>query len=545
MTVTTTRAGEEAAASLPEHLRSTAAAETVSVPVLPFDGAAVMEDADPWEVLDELVATVVQVDRFLNVVTAWRTELLDRARSLGERVHTVRFGEPAPGMARRSMVAELATALRVPERTMGELVDAAQALVEHYPAALAAMRTGEVSYRHAEVLMDHTRDLDGAGRAQAEAALVELASRQTVSRFRASARRWRDRHHPRALGERHRAAAEQRGVWVDPSLDGMAYLSALLPAAQAHAVHDGVSGIAATLQGPGESRTLAQLRADVLCALLLDPAAGPLARAVAQGSVISAGSEGAPGSAPATTSGLDLALVCGVRDACTAGTPDPGIPGPASTLRTADGAGLDRLTGVSPLPPWVTTRGIRPQVVVTVPFLTLLGRSEEPGHVAGFGPIDAASARELAGRATGWTRILTDPVTDEVLDVGRTRYRVPEHLRRYVQVRDQTCRFPGCARPAARCDLDHTVAWEEGGGTSEGNLAHLCRAHHRLKHMAGWDVEQRAGGVLHWTSPLRRRYVTEPALAIHGRAAPGEPPARVADGGRVGGLVGGVVDRSG
>ena len=555
MTVTTTRAGEEADASVTDLLRSAASTASGSVPVRdrPPGGSAAVDGADPWEVLDELVSTVVQVDAFLHAVTAWRTELLDRARSFGERVHTVRFGESAPGMARRSMVAELATALRVPERTMGELVDEAQALVEHFPAALAAMRTGAVSYRHAEVLMDHTRDLDGPGRARAEAALVELASRQTVSRFRASARRWRELHHPRELAERHRAAAEQRGVWVDPSLDGMACLSALLPASQAHAIHDGVSGIAATLQGPDESRTLAQLRADVLSALLLDPAAGPLARAVAQGPAMgSAGSDGAPGSATATTSGLDPTLVCRLPSARTTGIPASTTPAPASvarapasTLRTGPARRAGRSAGVSSLPPWVTTRGIRPQVAVTVPFLTLLGRSDGPGHLAGFGPIDAETARELAGRATGWTRILTDPVTDEVLDVGRTRYRVPEPLRRYVQVRDQTCRLPGCARSAARCDLDHTVAWEDGGRTAEGNLAHLCRAHHRLKHLAGWEVEQRPGGVLRWTSPLGRRHVTEPALAVHDRGAPDEPPAAVANSGHAAALVGAVVNRSG
>jgi hypothetical protein len=30
---------------------------------------------------------------------------------------------------------------------------------------------------------------------------------------------------------------------------------------------------------------------------------------------------------------------------------------------------------------------------------------------------------------------------------------------------------PGCGRPAARCDLNHTIAWHAGGVTCECNIA--------------------------------------------------------------------------
>lgn len=463
---------------------------------------------EEWELLDRLVATVVQVDALANAVSAWRTELVDAVRRLGEQVHTHRFGEAVPGMARRSTVAELATALRIPERTMAAQVDAAQALVEHHPAALAGMCTGAISYRHAEVLMEHTADLDRPAREAAETALLELAARQTVSRFRASARRWRDGHHPRAVEDRHRAAAEKRGVWVDPSLDGMAYLSALLPAVQAYAIHDGVTGLASGLQGPDEVRTLDQLRADVLSALLLDPAGAALARAVRGDGAV------APCSLTSSTTVTPSTTVASSSSAAVVEDDTLAAAGDA-TVREADAtplaASLGERCGV---PAWVVERGIRAQISVTVPFLTLLGRSDEPGHLAGYGPLDAGTVRTLAAEASGWTRILTDPVTGDALDIGRTRYRVPGSMRRYLRQRDGTCRFPGCMRAAARCDVDHTVAWEDGGGTSVANLAHLCRAHHRLKHLAGWDVEQSTGGVLRWRSPVGRTYVTEPAIPV-------------------------------
>lgn len=159
----------------------------------------------------------------------------------------------------------------------------------------------------------------------------------------------------------------------------------------------------------------------------------------------------------------------------------------------ADIAG-DLLAGVLGAP----SGGI--SVAVTVPVMTLLGRSEDSGFLDGYGPIDADTARRLAGHATSFTRLLTHPVTGTVLDVDRTSYRVPADLKRWLAVRDGGCTFPGCGRTTRGCDLDHTTAWEDGGMTSATNLAHLCRHHHRLKHNSSWKMKQTPHGV-EWTSP--------------------------------------------
>ncbi|MBG6055054.1 hypothetical protein IWX81_001465 [Salinibacterium sp. CAN_S4] len=159
-------------------------------------------------------------------------------------------------------------------------------------------------------------------------------------------------------------------------------------------------------------------------------------------------------------------------------------------------------------------RGIRATVLVTVPVLALLGLDAAPATLEGFGPIDARTARELAATAPGFTRILTHPETGAVLSVGRDRYSAPADLRRYLRVRDETCRFPGCGRLAGGCDLDHTVDWHTRGPTDHDNLAHLCPGHHHVKHHTRWTVAQLDGGVLQWTSPLGRTYLTSPAIEI-------------------------------
>jgi hypothetical protein len=96
--------------------------------------------------------------------------------------------------------------------------------------------------------------------------------------------------------------------------------------------------------------------------------------------------------------------------------------------------------------------------------------------------------------------------------VGRDSYRVPQDLKNWLQVRDVTCRFPGCSRHAARCEIDHTQDWAHDGHTRHDNLAHLCKSHHLLKHKTDRQVAQaRDGtGTLTWTSPAGRDYVTEP-----------------------------------
>jgi hypothetical protein len=152
---------------------------------------------------------------------------------------------------------------------------------------------------------------------------------------------------------------------------------------------------------------------------------------------------------------------------------------------------------------------VQVKVQVTVPASTLLGTSDQPGELAGYGSIPAALARRIAEdpRAT-WHRLLTDPVDGGLLDYGRTTYRPPANLNDHVRARDVTCRFFGCQQPSDRTDLDHTQPYP-AGPTSADNLGALCRTHHRLKHETGWTLEQDQGNFI-WTSPTGRTYTRTP-----------------------------------
>jgi hypothetical protein len=92
-----------------------------------------------------------------------------------------------------------------------------------------------------------------------------------------------------------------------------------------------------------------------------------------------------------------------------------------------------------------------------------------------------------------------------------TAYRPTAEQRRFVQVRDRTCRWPGCRRSAARCDLDHVEPYADGGATDCANLCCLCRRHHRLKTFGpGWEFRMESDGRLRVRTPSGVVRVTWP-----------------------------------
>ena len=174
-------------------------------------------------------------------------------------------------------------------------------------------------------------------------------------------------------------------------------------------------------------------------------------------------------------------------------------------------------------------------MIVTVPLSVLTGASQAPAVMAGYGPIPARLAREIAADATWRCAVVDDdptsPTHRALLAVGHSTF-TPTYLpgpglRRFLTIRDGTCRFPGCRAPAHRCDADHRIPHVRGGPTCEDNLQSLCGYHHRLKHEGGITVRPAtlrpvcgepaadpavgvAADALVWTMPSGRTYTTAP-----------------------------------
>jgi hypothetical protein len=93
------------------------------------------------------------------------------------------------------------------------------------------------------------------------------------------------------------------------------------------------------------------------------------------------------------------------------------------------------------------------------------------------------------------------PVIDLNEHINVNAYEIPDRLQEQVDLRDHTCVFPWCTRPAARADHDHVIAYDSGGTTSSDNIAALCRRHHRLKTHTAWHYTMLDPGSFLWSSP--------------------------------------------
>jgi hypothetical protein len=156
----------------------------------------------------------------------------------------------------------------------------------------------------------------------------------------------------------------------------------------------------------------------------------------------------------------------------------------------------------SPLPSPVIIHVVADQASVE-------GHGREPGSMIGSDAlIPADLIAELAKSAK--VRSLIHP-NDAAPEPG---YIPSQALTDFVRCRDLTCRFPGCHRPAVRCDVDHTIAHANGGPTHASNLKCLCRLHHLIKTFWGWSDQQLPDSTVIWTSPAGQTYITIPGSAF-------------------------------
>jgi hypothetical protein len=91
------------------------------------------------------------------------------------------------------------------------------------------------------------------------------------------------------------------------------------------------------------------------------------------------------------------------------------------------------------------------------------------------------------------------------LDIGYSD-SIPAHIRRAVLLRDRTCTWPRCGRPAVHCDVHHLRHKQDGGETSVANCALVCQFHHDVCiHRRGWQLILHPDGTTEARSPDGRQ----------------------------------------
>ncbi|MFJ2507631.1 HNH endonuclease signature motif containing protein [Arthrobacter citreus] len=390
-------------------------------------------------------------------------------------------------------------------------------------------------------------------RAAFERDLLAAAEGRTAAGFGRRARRLRESRFPDLFPVRHRQAKDKRRVMFQPLPDGMSCLSAIIAAEKGQAMFAALTGAAKAGKRAGDPRTMDQLRADTLTELLLEgepPAAKQDAAVEAPraGTVTNEDTQGAnpiPGAADggdrggaagslyesssvpgSQTHGLDPAehrLRGPATASMDAAGEIPSAPGPTPTGNTSTAAGNSSTAAGSSRQDKRPRRAerhrtqnrnrskVRTEVMVLINADTLAGLDENPAELNGYGPISAETARSMILEALHWTPLLQDPATGEILTVGRTR-RIPAGLKRWLQARDGTCRFPGCPVNVTHAEIDHTTPYAHGGPTDHTNLEHLCPKHHRFKTLGHWKARQPEAGTIEWNSPTGRTYTTDPTL---------------------------------
>jgi hypothetical protein len=422
----------------------------------------------------------------------------EQRRVLAETVALAREDEaryPDPEQAEWSVHADVAALLQLAPGTAESRIGDARTLAERLPLTLERLRAGELSVSKAYVMLAETANLDAP-----EAVRVDEGAMRNMrgsrSQFRDRVRRLIARIDPAAvIGRRKKARKDEVGVVTLEAEDGLNAINALIPAEDAGRAWTAICERAKELKLPGDTRSVTELRAAAFVDLLVNRPDGT-PRVTWQVQVI-----------------VPVGTLLGLSDA------DAHIPGhgavPAEVARDiAEQAGDCQRLLIRPdtgeLADATITR-YRPRFTKRRRVLRPDERATDTRvQIPGFGPIPTDVA-DLIASDPEWQRLLTDPDTAERLDANPDRYRPGIALDRFIRLRDQHCRWPGCRRPAHQTDVDHTIPHGRTGGlTIRRNLACFCRRHHQIKQLPGWHVDQGEHGELTFTTPTGGIYRTRP-----------------------------------
>ena len=394
-------------------------------------------------------------------------------------------------------------------------------LVHGFSAVHAALSSGQITAAHVRVILEHGTPVEpGPARDTYVERALPLARAESPNRLRGMLARVAEEVRDIGITERHHEARRARAVWVTDAPDGMATLHALLPSVLAHGVKDRLDQMAHTLRTT--NKTDARNRANDDTAINPSATATATATSWARAGSTSTGTRtgigrGAnagthtgrgTGSSPGEGAGAGASEDANEREGEGAGAGAGAGADERYDARTVDQIRADLLADLllTSIPNSVNTAigSIRATVAVTIPVLTLLGEESTGAELDGITPIDADTARLLAGARPGWDRVLTHPISGGVL--ATDRYRPTADMRRFLTHRDQHCRHPGCRVPIRYTDIDHNHDWAHGGTTTITNLAPLCRRHHSLKTHAGWKIAPRSDGTIEFITPAGRHY---------------------------------------
>jgi hypothetical protein len=425
-------------------------------------------------------------------------------------------------LSRMGVSAQVGLARRESPSRGARLANASVALVQHLHHTLEALGAGVLNERRAEIVVRCTSHLDPELRTKVDSEVIgahldlsdptapggvgSWGDRELERRLRACA----DRLDATAAVERCRIAEGERRVTIRPVPDAMALVTALLPVAQAVAVHAALTRAALSGKAAGDERGKGQLMADTLVELVTGQSVAddvPVeVQVVITDRAMLAGDETpahVPGHGPVPAGWVRELLTRHPEPETETETDDRAHP--ATTARRAGQPRTWPADAPSGIPP--DCRG---------------SDGSEPRH----------SPNERTAQV--WVRrLFTHPSTGTLVAMDSGRRLFPAALRRFVVARDGTCRTPWCDAPIAHAD--HVEPHADGGPTSAANGQGLCVRCNLVKEEPGWlsevlhdglDLTDARPHTVRTTTPTGHRYgSTAPPLLPMPRPPAARPRA--------------------
>jgi hypothetical protein len=426
-----------------------------------------------------------------------------------------------------SAVCEIVAELRVSKPYATHELEYAQA-IEALPTVAAALRAGNLDRNRALVLVEVCAELSDEHRDQLLAEVLPVAGSLPAATLRAKAQRLAIALDPDLAERRYREAVRDQKVVCYIAEDGTVTLAGEnLPAEEALAAKAHVWALAKAAKRAGAHASSDTLRATLFTGL----------------------------QTPRFLGLTQLEIIAELVKQF----PKPVVDGPGEPTAPA----------AQPAPPASPEPAVPSGVELRVGLACLMGLTDEPGDVAGTGPLIAPVARQIAEaqRRGEWRYAIVDSEGQLIFN-GISRHRpagyptggakggivelhVPTHLldpafieehpdwaplltdvaqqyerrapivqdpaartpgkplRRRVEITHRYCVFPSCRRPAADSQADHRFDHAKGGVTLEPNLGPLCERHHDLKTRWGWRLVKRDDTNYVWISPLGRRHLVK------------------------------------
>jgi hypothetical protein len=385
-----------------------------------------------------------------------------------------------------TLVAELAFIRSCSEIEAEALLVESLILVHQLRGTWSALYEGRIDVRKMRALVDLLGPATSRAVAEIEKRVLPVADRLTVAQLRLRVRRALARLDAAALERRRREAAARADVSHQPTSDGMSRLIIDLPVWKAAACTDAVRQYAALARAAGDTRPIGVIRAEIAADLMLRPW---------------------DKSRPAVTAQLVVHAPLAALEPAEPDAPQPGAEVAGEIVTAAQCREL--LEQLDMLGVRAAPSGGCVYVAVGDPvtgrLVALATRSELRR---------ASETRRRRRTRRGSSNRSPEAISDGPglrPPAPTSAYRPTAHQRRFVRVRDRTCRMPGCRRAPGRCDIDHGIAHGDGGPTDCWNLCCLCRRHHRIKTFArDWSFELLADGRLIVRTPSGVSRITRP-----------------------------------